>query len=145
MITENIKPSGVVTLTVTDESGKVTYQEKNNLVVNTGRNFLASAFLNASASPFTHIAVGTGTTPAVATDTTLQTELTRIAFTTASVTANVVNLTAVFGPGVATGTLTESGIFNNVAGGTMFSRVVFSAISKGAADTVTVTWVITVS
>lgn len=120
--------------------------EKKNLIVQVGKNFLASAIISSSTSPFIAIAIGTSSTPAGVADTTLGTELTRAAYTSSSVAANVVSLSKLFSAGVGTGTITEAGIFNNsTSGGTMLSHVVFSAIGKGANDTLTINWTLTVS
>lgn len=119
--------------------------EKNNLIVQVGKNFLASAVINSSASPFVGMAIGTGTTAASTSDTTLQTEVARAAFTSSSVSTNVVSLSNTYAAGTGTGAITEAGIFNNASsGGTMLSHVVFSAINKGSSDTLTINWTITV-
>ena len=119
--------------------------EKKNLIVQVGKNFLASAIINSSTSPFVAIAIGTNSTPAGIGDTTLGTELVRAAYTTSSVSANVVSLSRSFAAGTGTGTITEAGIFNNAtSGGTMLSHVVFSAIGKSANDSLTINWTITV-
>jgi hypothetical protein len=119
--------------------------EKKNLIVQAGKNFLASAVIGSSTSPFNAIAIGTGTTAASTSDTALQTELTRAAFTTSSVSTNVVTLSNTYAAGTGTGAVTEAGIFNNsTSGGTMLSHVVFSAVNKGASDTLTINWTITV-
>ena len=65
--------------------------EKKNVIVQVGKNFLASAIINSSTSPFIAIAIGTNSTPAGVGDTTLGTELIRAAYTTSSVSANVVS------------------------------------------------------
>jgi hypothetical protein len=119
--------------------------EKKNLIVQVGKNFLASAVINNSTSPFVGMAIGTGTNAASLSDTTLQIESVRAAFTTYSVTTNVVSLSNTYAAGTGTGAVTEAGIFNNAtSGGTMLSRVVFSAVNKSAADTLTINWTITV-
>jgi hypothetical protein len=118
--------------------------EKKNLIVNTGKNFLASAVINSSASPFTYMAIGTNTTAAAVGDTSLGSELVRQAFTSSSVASNVVTLVTTYAAGTGTGALTEAGIFNASSSGTMLSRIVFSAINKGSADSLTITWTITV-
>jgi hypothetical protein len=119
--------------------------EKKNLIVQVGKNFLASAIVNSSASPFVGMAIGTGTTAATTADTALQTEVARAAFTSYSVSTNVVNMSNTYAAGVGTGSITEAGIFNNsTSGGIMLSHVVFSAVGKSAADTLTINWTITV-
>lgn len=118
--------------------------EKKNLIVNTGKNFLASAIINSSASPFSHMAIGTSSTAAAVSDTSLGTEIARQAFTTSSVASNVVSLVTTYAAGVGTGALTEAGILNASSSGTLLSRVVFSTINKGSSDSLTITWTITV-
>lgn len=119
-------------------------REKHNLIVDTGKAFAANALLNVSASPFTHMAIGTGTTAAALTDVALENQLVRQAFTSSNVTANVVTMSTTYAAGVGTGSITEAGIFNASSGGTMLSRVVFPVVSKGAADSLTINWTVTV-
>lgn len=140
MVNDLLSMRGDVVIKLNDE----VVLEKKNLIVTAGKAFLASAVLNSSSSPFTYMAIGTGTAAAAVTDTALATELTRSAFTTSSVASNVVTLTTTYAAGTGTGTLTEAGILNNSSGGTLLSRVVFAAISKGSADSLTITWTITV-
>jgi hypothetical protein len=52
---------------------------------------------------------------------------------------------ATFGAGVATGAITEAGVFNALTAGTMLCRTVFSVINKGALDTLVITWKVTVA
>lgn len=119
--------------------------EKKNLIVQVGKNFLASAVITSSTSPFVAIAIGTGTTAAALGDTTLETEVARAAYTTSSVSTNVVSLSNTYAAGTGTGAITEAGILNNAtSGGTLLSHVVFSAINKGSSDTLTINWTITV-
>lgn len=119
--------------------------EKKNLIVQAGKNFLASAIINNSTSPFVAMAIGTGTTAASTADTALETEVARAAFSTSSVSTNVVSLSNTYAAGTGTGAITEAGIFNNASsGGTMLSHVVFSAVNKGSSDTLTINWTITV-
>jgi len=119
--------------------------KKDNLIVQVGKNYLAGAVINSATTPFVAMAIGTGTTAATTADTTLQTEIARGAFTTSSVTTNVVSLSNTFAAGTGTGAITEAGIFSNSStGGTMLSHVVFSAVNKAALDTLTINWTITV-
>lgn len=130
-------------LTIKDEDGNVLV-DKQNLVVNGGLAFLANALVAASSSPFTHIAVGSGSTAASAGQTALVTELGRVAFTY-TVAGSSVTLTASFNAGVATGTWNEAGIFNAASAGTMYARTTFGSITKSASTVYIVTWVLSVS
>ena len=47
--------------------------------------------------------------------------------------------------GEGTGALTEAGIFNASSSGTMLCRTEFSVVNKGASDSMTITWTVTVS
>jgi len=118
---------------------------KKNLIVQTGKNFLANALLNSSTNPFVAIAIGTGSTAPVVGNTTLQTEIARVAFNTATIANNVLSLSATYGINIGVGELTEAGIFNNAtSGGTMLSRITFGGINKTVYDTLIVNWTITV-
>ena len=90
-----------------------------------------------------HIAIGTNTVTPVSTDTTLNSELARVALTSAVRTNNVVKYTATFLPSVGTGAITEAAIFNSDVGGIMLSRTVFAVVNKGELDTITIEWTIT--
>jgi hypothetical protein len=140
MVNDLLSMRGDVVIKLNDE----VVLEKKNLIVTAGKAFLANAIINSSASPFTNMAVGTGTTAAAVGDTALGSELARSAYTSSSVASNVVSLSTTYAAGTATGALTEAGIFNAGSGGTMLSRVVFSAINKGSADSLTISWTITV-
>ena len=145
--TDELKVTGSVNVVINDECGK---QKENftipNLVVDTGLAYIASRMKDATATAMTHMAVGTGTTATAGGQTALVTQLgSRVALTSTTVTANSTAYVASFGAGVATGALTEAGIFNASTSGTMLCRTVFAVINKGAADTMTITWTITIS
>ena len=145
MINDQMPVVGKLTLTLRDAEGNIKQEvDKNNLIVQVGKNFLANAVLNTSSSPFTYMAIGTNGTAATLSDTTLGTELVRQVFTSGTVSTNVVTLTTTYAAGTGTGALQEAGIFNASSAGTMLSHVVFSTINKGAADTLTITWTVTV-
>ena len=145
--TDELKVTGSVNVVINDESGK---QKENftipNLVVDTGLAYIASRMKDATATAMTHMTVGTGSTAAAAGNTALETQLgSRVALTSTTVTSNSIAYVASFGAGVATGALTEAGIFNASTSGTMLCRTVFAVINKGASDTMTITWTITIS
>jgi hypothetical protein len=57
----------------------------------------------------------------------------------------VVTYVASFGAGTGTGAVTEAGILNASSGGTLLCRTEFSVVNKGADDSMSITWTITVS
>lgn len=116
---------------------------KQNLIVTAGNQFVAAALSTASLSPFTNIALGTSVTPPALGDTALGAELSR-AVAAVNTVGTVTTFVASWAAGIATGALTEAGIFNNTVGGVMLSHVTFSAINKSVTDTLTITWNITV-
>lgn len=150
MLNENIKANGVLTLVLTDENGNVKTQDEHNLVVNTGLAYIASRMKDATAGVMSHMAVGSGTTAAAASDSSLGTQLGRVALdsttiVTTSVTGDAVQYVATFPAGTGTGAVTEAGVFNAASAGTMLCRTVFPVINKGALDTLTITWKVTVA
>jgi hypothetical protein len=140
MINDDLKLTGALTIAVNDEI----VQETENLVVTAGKNWVADRMNNAN-TVMTHMAVGTGTTAAAAGNTTLVTENDRNALTSTSVSGNAIAYVATWAAGDATAALTEAGIFDAASGGDMLCRTVFSVVNKGSADSMTITWTITVS
>lgn len=148
MFNDTIKMTGNLKLVLTDEHGNVKQEEEiKNLVVTVGKNFIASRMKDATATAMTHMEVGTGTTAAAVGDTALQTAVasSRVTLTSTTVTTNNVAYVASFPAGTGTGALTEAGLFNAASSGTMLCRTVFSVINKGAADTLGITWTVTVN
>ena len=148
MFNDDIKMKGRLNIVLTGPNGEVKEQhEVDNLVVTVGKNFIASRMKDATATAMTHMEVGTGTTAAAVGDTTLQTAVasSRVTLTSTTVTTNSVAYVATFPAGTGTGALTEAGIFNASSAGTMLCRTVFSVINKGAADTLGITWTVTVN
>ena len=140
MITDDLKLTGALTIALND----VIVEETENLVVTAGKNWVADRMNNAN-TVMTHMAVGTGTNAAAAGDTTLQTENDRNALTSTTVTTNAIAYVATWAAGDASAALTEAGLFDAASSGDMLARTVFSVVNKGAADSMTITWTITVS
>ncbi len=142
MIKDDLKITGHVSIALNDE----VVREVPNLVVTDGKKWVADRMNNANAV-MSHMAVGTGTNAAAAGDTTLQTENDRNALTSTTVTDNAVAYVASWAAGDATAALTEAAIFDASSAGDCLARTVFSSgiVNKGASDTLTITWTITVS
>lgn len=138
-------PSVNVCAQVFDEFGVLKQEERSsNTVVTAGLNHIADQL---SASPggsaMSHMAVGTGNTAVNPADTALVTENDRNALTSRTDSGAVVTYVGTWSAGDATAALTEAGIFNAGAAGTMLARTVFSVINKGASDTLVITWTVT--
>lgn len=154
--TDTMKATGRVDIIVRDAEGRIKDEKHiTNTVVDDGLDFIAQRMkdtLGGHTLPdeMSHMEVGTGTTAATTTDTAIETALSpqaRVALTTAggTVTDNSIAYVATFGAGTGTGALTEAGIFNDASAGTMLCRTVFSVINKGASDSMTITWTITIA
>lgn len=146
MLNDSIKVTGELRITVTNPEGNIKQEVViPNLVVTTGKNFIASRMAGTSSNVMSHMAIGTGTTAAAVGDTTLGTEAGRVSLTSSTVTDNSVAYVATFPAGTGTGAITEAGILNASSSGTLLCRTVFSVINKGAADTLGITWTVTVN
>lgn len=146
MINDTITVTGKIVAVLTDKNGSEKYKfSKDNLVVQVGKNFLATAITNNSTSPFGYMALGGGTAAPNTADTALQSEIARQALQSSSTIGSSTTMIGYFGPGIGTGTLTEAGIFNASSSGTMLSRIVFGAVSKTPTDSLTITWTVSLS
>ena len=140
-----ISAKGDLKVVLLDSNGKQKdLREINNLVVTVGKNHIASRLAANTAAVMSHMAVGSTNTSPVATQTTLGSELARVALDSTSVTNATATYTATFPAGTGTGTLTEAGIFNASSSGTMLCRTQFNEVNKDAADTIVITWNVTV-
>lgn len=141
-----LKATGELEITLKDEFGNVKQTAKvPNLVVTVGKTFIASRIVGTSASTMSHMAIGTSSTAPAAADTTLGTEAGRVTLTSATSANNVVSYSANFGAGVGTGAIVEAGILNAGTAGTLLCRTTFAVINKGANDTLTINWNVTIN
>ena len=141
MLFDQLAMKGHLTIALNGE----TVQEVPNLVVTTGKNYVASRMKDTTAAAMTHMAVGSGSTAAAASDTALGNELDRQALTSTTVNNNTITYVATFGAGDGTGAVTEAGLFNASSGGSLLCRTVFSVVNKSSTDSMTITWVVTIS
>jgi hypothetical protein len=149
MINEKLKIMGNLQLVLSspDQPDRIT--EVKNLVVNTGLAYIASRMKDTADAAMSHLAIGSGTTAAAGADATLGTELARVALTsstlvTTTATNDGIQYVATFLPATGTGAVTEAGVFNASSSGTLLCRTVFPVINKGASDTLTITWKVTI-
>jgi hypothetical protein len=147
-INENVKPTGLVTITQTNSEGKIVKEfQVPNLVVTAGKNHIAAKIAATTNSPasMTHMAIGTGTSTPGASDTSLGTQTGRVSLSGSVVSTNTITYTATFPAGTGDGAITEAGVFNASTSGTMLCRTTFPVVNKASGDTIAVTWVVTVS
>lgn len=149
-IKASAKISGRVHVCLRDARGRIKAEEVvSNLLVTTGKNHIADQLSDQGQAAMSHMAIGTGTTAAAADDTALESELDRNAL--ASTTqgsggdANQVSYSCEWPAGDGTGAITEAGIFNDAAAGNMLCRAVFAVKNKESGDSLTLTWVLTIS
>lgn len=120
-----------------------------NLVVTSGKNHIADQLAEKQEAVMSHMAIGTGTTSPVATDTALQIELDRNALDSkhkgTGADANKVTYICTWAAGDGTGAITEAAIFNSASAGTMLCRSVFPVKNKEAGESMVLTWILTVS
>jgi hypothetical protein len=151
MLKENMTLTAIVNAVLTDAKGNIKKEvEVKNLVTNLGLAYFTSRAISAAQNVISHMAVGSGSTAPSGANTTLVTEMARVALTSATqVTTTVANdsvqYVATFGSGVATGVIQEAGLLNASSTGTLTNRTVFGTITKDAGDTLTITWKVTIS
>ena len=113
-----------------------------NTVTTVGKAHVADQL---SSSPgeaaMSHMGIGTGSPSATA----LGSELDRNALTSRTDSGAVVTYVGNWAAADGTGAITEAGIFNAASAGTMLCSASFAAINKGAADTLQITWTLTIS
>lgn len=146
---ETINIKGVIDFTIKDKDGNIRDQwTVNNLITSAGKAQLALLAGDASATPFTYLALGTSTTAPAVGQTALVGEITtgglgRASATVSRVTTTVTNdtlqLVKVF-TSSATHAVEEVGIFNASSAGTMLGRALTGAKSIANGETITVTY-----
>lgn len=117
-----------------------------NTVTTFGDRQVANRLSGATIAAPTHMAVGTGT-GGTSSYNSLVTQLDRNALTSTTqgtgTNDNDVIYVGDWAAGDATGAITEAGIFNASSGPGMTVYSSFSAINKGASDTLQITWTVT--
>lgn len=129
------------------------FDEKNNLkaerlihntVTAAGKNGIMDQILaSPSLGVITHMELGTGTGGTTKLNTYISGS--RVAFTSKTRSTNEITVVGDFGADVGTGSITEAGTFDSATqdGGNMWMYASFTAIAKGAADTLKITWTLT--
>jgi len=124
-------------------------REGDNVVTTVGKEFLASFLYSAGVAAATmtarYAAIGSDATAEAVGNTALGTELSRHTGTVSYVSGGIFQLTATFAAGSGTGAVAEYGLFSSATGGTLLSRDTEAVINKGASDSLTVIYQMTLS
>jgi negative regulator of sigma E activity len=141
-----LNAKGRLTIQQFDKEGNLIHTEDTtNVVVSDGLDYITERMKDATTTVMSHMAVGSDNTAAAAGDSTLGVELGRVALTSTTVSSNTITYVGDFPAGTGTGAVVEAGVLNNVTGGDLLCRTVFSVVNKAAADTLKITWTLTVS
>ena len=120
-----------------------------NVVCTNGKEWLASLLyscaLAAATNTAKYIAIGSDSTAEAASNTALGTELARHTGTVSYVSNQIYQVKATFATGSGTGSIYEYGLLTSNTAGTLISRDTEALITKGANDTLTVTYQLTLS
>ena len=141
---DGIALTGKLIISLNDEI----VQEADNLVVTAGKAWVAQRMEGVTLGVMTHMGIGTGTTAAVIANTDLETVTgARLALTDSGgiVAGSVITFACSYPAGAHTAAITEAGIFTAVTSGTMLARTVFTVVNKGALDSMTISWAVTIS
>lgn len=121
-------------------------REGDNLIVTLGLNELAAISIGASGFRRPgQLKIGSSTSAVTATQQALGSQLAAATATDVSRSSAQASWAAFFATGEGTGTVEEVAAFATATGGTdlMFARFLTGGVSKGANDTLTVTWNLT--
>jgi len=142
---KNIKMTGDLVVRKFDEQLNLVEQiEVNNLVVTTGKEYIAQRIASNVTDTMSHMAIGSNNTTASLGNTQLIAQLGITPLDRVDVLGTVVTYSATFAPGVGTGNIVEAGIFNSDTAGIMLCRTTFPVIIKDPSTTISITWNISV-
>lgn len=148
--TDFIKLRGSLRIHVKDLEGNILQEIKHdNLMVNSGRAWALGQLTTnlITTRSFNWIAVGSNTSAPVTSDTVLGNEVTRLAFA-ALISTTLTGATPSWQAQItlatnqANTTLSEAGIFNDAAAGTMLSHVTFASFVKATSNTIAISYTV---
>lgn len=140
---DTVSIKGNLIIIKTDKDGVEEITRVPNLVVTNGKSHIINRLAANTWAPMSHMSVGTGATAAQPGDTALGTEVGRVTLSSSTPNQNTITYVGTFGTGVGTGQLTEAGIFN--VANVMLCRTVFPSVNKTISDSITITWVVSIT
>ncbi len=147
MTQDRIKADGSLIIKKYDQNNVlVETHELKNLVVFTGKSYIASRMYNTD-SVMSHIAIGLSNSNLNESNTTLSNEIVRVPIASTVVVDNKITYYCTFGQSDGSGSIIEAGIFNSgtANAGTMLSRVTFTAIEKSLLESIVIEWQISIN
>lgn len=151
MINDSIKAIGNLEVKLLNSDGvEIDRREVKNTVVHVGKNYITQRMQSNAAGIMNQMAIGSGNVAVTTSQTLLTLESTRVTLDSNTITNNTVTYIATFGAGVPLGgaTIAEAGIFNSpnttANTGTMLCRTRFNEVNKANADSIIITWNVTI-
>lgn len=151
---ETLKIKGTYILTCHDKDGNFKWKDTvNNLVTNVGKAQIALLAGDATAVPFTYLALGTSATAVTAADTTLNAEIITgglqravgaISRTTTSVTNDTLVISKTF-TATASFNVEEVGVLTASSGGVLLSHALTTTKAMASGDILTVQYNLQIS
>ena len=141
---DGIALTGKLTISLNDEI----VRETDNLIVTAGKAWVAQRMEGVTLGVMTHMGIGTSTTTAAAGQTDLVAVVSpRVGLSTSGGTpaGAVITYDCTYPAGAHEDAITEAGIFTALTSGTMLARTVFPVVNKGALDSMTISWAVTIS
>jgi len=151
---EYLKGEGTYLIQVFREGAEVGRREGRNLVVNTGKNFMAKRLFSNTPAAMNYMQLGKSNGAAASNQTGVQTPLakTTLSGRQAVGTKTMVGRTAKFEHTWTAGEISvlgleEAGLFNQMTtnGGIMLARFVYTLVNKTNSDTLKITWTVRVN
>ena len=142
---EKIHPSGLVTISLNDKIVRTA----PNLITTAGKEWIADRMQQGTASVMGWMTIGTSSTAAAIGDTGCTTQIFHQALTVSGgvVAGAVITFASTIAAGSGTGAIVEASVNNNVTvdTGDCLAHTVFTVVNKGALDTMSISWAVTIS
>lgn len=144
-----IRGKGTLDCLLTKADGTVEEWTVPNLVVSSGREYMANLLSVNTVGPITHMGVGSSSEGPDLTDNALGSAIDIRDLTSklqgSGGASNSIVLVADWAPGEGTGPITEAALFTEATGGIMISRTTFPVKNKEATDTLSIQWTLTIA
>lgn len=138
-----VELKGTISLALYGPDGNLkTERTLPNLIVQTGKNYIASRLIGDPSAATYFMGVGSSSTAVASSQLVLGSQVGSRQSATATRTNSELTFSSTFAPGVSTDTLREAAIFTDPTNTTtaMINRAVFPDLAKEAGDTLVINW-----